>query len=126
MFEMEDGLRFDYRGSWASEGCHTSWEGEWRAVGERGTAKWDGFDTIEGEIVAQSGGFHSEFRPIGARPHSVAVGIEGSLKEFIGALRSGEKPLNGECHDNIKSFAMVIAAHESAKQGRRIALSELF
>ena len=42
IFEMTGGLRYTYRGSWCSEGRHTSWEGEWRAVGPRGTATWDG------------------------------------------------------------------------------------
>src|SRR5262249_47712860 len=38
IFEMSGGLRFTYRGSWCSEGRHTSWESEWRAVGPNGTA----------------------------------------------------------------------------------------
>ena len=42
LFEMENGCRYTYRGSWCSEGRHTSWESDWRAVGEKGTAIWDG------------------------------------------------------------------------------------
>src|SRR5689334_6563156 len=34
VFEMTGGLRFTYRGSWCAEGLHTSWESDWRAVGE--------------------------------------------------------------------------------------------
>src|ERR671925_351900 len=37
IFEMSDGLRFTYRGSWCAEGRITSWESEWRAVGPNGT-----------------------------------------------------------------------------------------
>jgi predicted dehydrogenase len=125
LFEMEDGLRFDYRGSWCAEGCMTSWECEWRAVGERGTAKWDGNDQISGEVVAKTAGFHSECSPISAAPKAQKYGIEGSLEDFVEALATGVKPRNGECHDNIKSFAMVMAAHESAKRRERVSIAEL-
>jgi len=37
---------------------------------------------------------------------------------------SGITP-NGECHDNIKSLAMVFAVVESSKAGRRVKLSEI-
>ncbi len=40
IFEMSGGLRYTYRGSWCSEGQHTSWEAEWRAVGPSGSATW--------------------------------------------------------------------------------------
>jgi predicted dehydrogenase len=125
LFEMEDDLRFDYRGSWAAEGSPTSWEGDWRAVGEKGTAKWDGFEKITGEIVTKPEGFHSECSAIDAEPVPMKHGIESSLAEFLEALRNGTKPPNGECHDNIKSFAMVMAAHESAKSRRRVMIEEL-
>jgi len=47
------------------------------------------------------------------------VGIAGSLRDFLHALRTGATPM-GECHDNIKSLAMVFAAIESAATGRRV------
>ncbi|MBM4414639.1 MAG: Gfo/Idh/MocA family oxidoreductase, partial [Chloroflexi bacterium] len=31
LFEMANGARFTYRGCWAAEGLHTSWEADWRA-----------------------------------------------------------------------------------------------
>jgi len=46
-------------------------------------------------------------------------GIAGSLRDFVRALRTGSTPM-GECHDNIKSLAMVFAAIESAATGRRV------
>jgi predicted dehydrogenase len=49
------------------------------------------------------------------------VGIAGSLRDFIAALRTGTTPM-GECHDNIKSLGMVFAAIESAATGRRVAI----
>jgi predicted dehydrogenase len=124
LFEMEGGLQYNYRGSWCAEGCQTSWEGEWRAVGERGTAKWDGRESLVGEIVQGSEGFIRECTPIQGVPKEIPGSIEGSLKEFISALRTGATP-SGECHDNIKSFAMVMAAVESAQRGQEIQIAEL-
>jgi len=42
IFEMSNGVVFNYRGRWCAEGLNTPWECTWRAVGEKGTALWDG------------------------------------------------------------------------------------
>jgi hypothetical protein len=49
------------------------------------------------------------------------AGIAGSLRDFLHALETGATPM-GECHDNIRSLAMVFSAIESAATGRRIAV----
>ncbi len=94
----------------------TSWESQWRAIGEKGTALWDGSNAPHAQVIQESGGFHSQFSDVqGVKAH-IPGGIAGSLTEFLDALETGETP-NGECHDNIKSLAMVFAAIESAKLG---------
>ena len=120
-FEFEGGLRFSYEGSWCADGLQTSWESSWRAVGALGSAAWDGATNPIAE-VRSSGGEGVELERIEAP--SVAIsgdGIAGSLADFVRALRTGETPMS-ECHDNIKSFAMVTAALESSSSGRRIAV----
>jgi predicted dehydrogenase len=101
----------------------TSWEGEWRAVGERGTATWDGTNAPVAEIAVAREGFFSPLeerrRPVPSWEHS---GIAASLRDFLRALRTGTTPM-GECHDNIKSLAMVFAAIESAATGRRVPIT---
>jgi predicted dehydrogenase len=124
LFEMSGGLRYAYSGSWCAEGLHTSWESEWRAVGENGTCLWDGHNDPVGQIVTQAGGFHSEVADVSITQTEMKSGIAGSLDEFIWALETGGTP-NGECHDNIKSFAMVCAAVESARRRERVELAEL-
>lgn len=120
LFEMTGGLRYAYCGSWCAEGRNTSWEGEWRAVGPRGTATWDGRGAPVADAVTQSGGFLSETEPHTANVEpNVPGGIAGSLRDFLNALQTGATPM-GECHDNIKSLAMVFAAIESAQTGRRV------
>lgn len=123
MFEMTGGLRYTYRGSWCAEGRHTSWESEWRAVGPTGTATWDGGDAIVAERVVARGGFHSTVERHEAEMRDdVPPGIAGSLVDFLDALDTDRVPM-GECHDNIKSLAMVFAAMESARTGGKVAVT---
>lgn len=124
LFAMSNGLRFTYRGSWCAEGLPTSWDGDWRAVGSNGTAIWEKNGTPYAEIVSGDEGFQ---RPVERQEEAatdIARGIKGSLKEFLGALQTGETP-QGECHDNLKSLAMVFAAVESAKRGERVKIDSL-
>jgi predicted dehydrogenase len=122
IFEMSRGLRYTYRGSWCSEGRHTSWEAEWRAVGPRGTATWDGHAAPIAEVVVGPGDFHAATESHAATvAPEFASGIAGSLRDFLRALETGATPM-GECHDNIKSLAMVFGAIESAAAGRRVAV----
>jgi predicted dehydrogenase len=97
VFEMTGGLRFSFTGNWAAPGDETSWTGAWRAVGEHGTADWDGEEVDPG-------------------PPDRFRGLEGALRDFVDALRTGSVPL-GECHDNLRSLAMCHAAVESAALG---------
>lgn len=119
MFEMTGGLRFTYRGCWCAEGRMTSWESEWRAVGERGSATWDGQGAPVADTLVRSEAFFSEMAPHVAEVEAIPEGIAGSLRDFVHALETGATPM-GECHDNIKSLAMVFAAIESAATGRRV------
>jgi len=120
LFEMTGGLRYTYRGSWCAEGQMTSWECDWRAVGPHGTATWDGHSAIGAAVVTKPGGFHSETERVeGTVESDVPGGIAGSLLDFLNALETGATPM-GECHDNIKSLAMVFGAIESAVTGKRV------
>lgn len=116
VFEFAGGARFSYSGSWCAEGFETSWEGQWRVVGPAGTAVWDGHSAPVGEVVDAPG---ATPRTVVSTPEeSVAQGIDGSLAEFVTSLETGSMPM-GECHDNIKSLAMCVAAIGSARTGTR-------
>ncbi|MGN9909925.1 Gfo/Idh/MocA family protein [Phytohabitans sp. LJ34] len=107
VFEMEGGTRYLYDGSWCSPGATTSWNGAWRASGEKGTAIWDGDHepVLDADVRAA--------QPTGP-PYS---GIAGALQVFVRALQTGEPP-SGEVHENVMSLAMVEAAVRSAASGR--------
>jgi predicted dehydrogenase len=123
IFELTGGLRYTYRGSWCAEGAHTSWESEWRVVGELGSMRWDGTNSPAVELVGERAGFHSRMERLEVDVEPMAQqGIAGALRDFLQALDTGEPPM-GECHDNIKSLAMVFAALESSARRQRLSVS---
>ncbi len=126
VFQMSRDIVFTYRGSWCAEGRSTAWDGAWRAVGERGSAEWDGRNTILAEVAAHGEGLLRQ--PEAVIPPSAPQGQEsghgGAIREFFRCLREGEVPQT-VCADNIKSLAMVHGAIESAATSRRLALEEV-
>ena len=122
IFEMTHQITFSYRGSWCSEGMLTSWNSEWRMIGQKGTIKWDGAHEIKGEVVQAAGGFHSQYKPIqipdGANPQKTASHLS-IIREFTDAIRKGGVP-ETICTDNIKSLAMVFSAIKSAETGKKV------
>lgn len=125
VFEMTSSIVFNYRGSWCSEGFHTSWNGDWRVIGERGTLLCANDETPRGEVTDADTGFHRPLKQFNISPSSLAKGgMHGALDEFLRWLRGGPLPQT-ECHDNIKSLAMVFAAIESAQSGRPVRVADL-
>ena len=141
IYEMTNGLVVNYRGSWCAEGLRTSWESEWRIVGTQGTARWDGNNEEDSDVVRdgnvvnvqieqvhQTGGFFSEVVQ-GDLPsladESKTSGHTSLIADFVHCVRTGQLPeTNGE--DNIKSLAMVFGAIESAERGSRVELKPLW
>jgi predicted dehydrogenase len=129
IFEMTDGLRFTYRGSRCGDGWPTTWDAEWRAVGPNGTAIWDGRGTPVADVVVDVKGNLAQTRKVNGRPlPDLTKGLEGSiagsLRTFVRALHVNVMPMT-ECHDNIKSLAMVFAAIESSATGLRVPIAPL-
>jgi predicted dehydrogenase len=122
VFELTGGIIYTYRGSWCSEGLNTSWEAEWRLIGERGSAQWDGFDSMAAQTVAEEAGFrypHRDLEISPAPPEARDGGHLGLIREFVDCVRSGGTP-ETIASDNIKSLAMVFGAIESARLGREV------
>jgi len=124
IFEMSNGAVFNYRGSWCSEGCPTSWESSWRIQGSQGSILWDGHNLPYGEVVVppEERNFMNEFRRIEAPADWTGrEGHNGCLDEMFTALKEGRKA-ETDCTDNIKSIAMVFGALESARTGKKVLL----
>ena len=125
IFEFDDDVVFNYRGSWAAEGANTSWESAWRIVGSKGTLLWDGADRFDAHVVASDTGFLRDLVPIDVPLSADEDQIHGHasvIADFLGAIETGQKP-ETVSSDNIKSLAMVFAAIDSARQGKRIEIS---
>ena len=123
IFEMSNGVVFDYRGSWCAEGLNTPWECVWRAVGEKGSALWDGADGITAEIPVGAEGFLRAQQPpelpdVAKLTHT---GHAGVISEFLDCVKNGGTPQT-ICTDNIKSLVMVQAAIESAATGQKVVI----
>jgi predicted dehydrogenase len=126
IFEMSDGIVFNYRGSWCAEGCHTSWNGDWRIVGTRGTIVMEQDRPPQGQRVKDlaQNAFNLDLEEVAADPVEInGKNIAGSLNEFLDYLDGGVVP-QGECHDNIRSLAMVFAAIESSKRKERVTIDQ--
>jgi len=120
VFEMSNGVIFTYRGSWCAEGCPTSWNGDWRFIGDKGTLLYDHDQDPKGQAITNKEGFHRQIKDVAVPASPLKYGgMHGALREMLAFLRTGKKPQT-ECHDNIKSLAMVFGVIESSKKGRRV------
>jgi predicted dehydrogenase len=122
IFEMTGGVIFNYRGSWCSEGFHTTWESDWRVIGTQGSLCWDGGNQPRASVVQETGAFfskHHELELPALDPKDKTGGHAGLIRDFIDCLGSGKTPETSSS-DNIKSLAMVFAAIESAKTGAKV------
>jgi len=120
IFDMTGGVIFTFRGSWCAAGCPTSWNGNWRFVGDMGTILYDYDQEPRGQVVAGSEGFMRPLKDLEMPAPSLEhTDMHGALCEMLESLRTGKVPQT-ECHDNIKSLAMVFAAIESSHRGRRV------
>ena len=125
VFEMGDGVVFDYRGSWCAEGLRTSWESAWRITGTKGTLLWDGEEDMRAEVV-RAPGFFSECAPVEVPPldpRDRVGGHQSVIEDFVAAIRSGKPPETAGV-ENIKSLAMVFGAIESAETGQLARINE--
>ena len=114
---------YTYRGSWCSEGASTSWEGDWRTVGEKGTAIWHN-ENIYAEILDENSSQEFMNKVIRIEPKSSWNGKEGHfgcLDDMFDSILNKREPQT-VCSDNIHSLEMVFAAVESAKSGKKVTL----
>jgi predicted dehydrogenase len=128
IFEMSDGMIYSYRGSWCAEGMNTTWECDWRILGDRGSILWDGADRLVAQRVAKTGGFLSETEDVEMPAFDAGPkvgGHAGNIREFVHCIQHNLVP-ETVCTDNIKSLTMVFGAIKSAETGERVELTSLW
>ncbi len=127
IFEMTNGTVFSFVGSWCAVGNPTSWESEWRAMGSCGSAIWDGKNEPNYEIEIPSLEFQKFYEFERIKPGYTWYGQishAGCINEMLMALKE-HRSAETDSNDNIKSFAMVMAAKKSSIEGRKVLISEL-
>ncbi len=126
LFEMSNGLIYTYRGSWCADGLPTTWECDWRFIGQKGSATWNGAEVAQAQIVKETGGFISTYQDLPITPyetHNIG-GHTGIIREFLASIAQGTQPETNAA-DNFKSLAMVFGAIESAERGQKVSIKGL-
>jgi predicted dehydrogenase len=120
IFQMSEDAVLTYRGSWCAEGCRTSWNGDWRIIGTEGTLIYAGDAEPYGErVVPPFQGLVNDGEPVNVPDSPLEHKAQrGAIRELLRFFREGVQP-QCECHDNIKSLAMVFGAKESSRAGKR-------
>jgi predicted dehydrogenase len=125
IFEMAGGLIYSYRGSWAAEGLPTTWESEWRVVGEKGTARWDSANKVQAQVTTgrkpdpEAWTYLVKDVEVPPKVRRPLPGHTALIQDFVRSIREGKTP-ETICTDNIKSMAMVFAAIRSADTGKKV------
>jgi len=124
-FEMSNGLIYTYRGSWCAEGFPTTWESDWRFIGQNGSLKWTSGADVQAQVVAATGGFQSTYQDVAVPLYDGIDDVAGHkslIQEFVTCIQTGTEP-ETICTDNIKSLSMVFGAIESAETCKRVEIS---
>jgi len=116
-FKLEDS-QFSYRGSWSSVGFNTSYNGQWRFIGENGTIIWDGDLSLLIERRNKEGNTDKEIVAIPQKfklkPYDLFLyELKQNLKLFLESISTNTLP-DCWCGDNINSLAMVLSAIKSS------------
>lgn len=118
VFEMNNGARVIYSGSWCSKGQFNDWNGNWQIECEKGTVTYQsGVITVHKvpELYKKEG---EEKVELSAPP---AQGQAYVLREFLDT-RGTAKRAATDVQDNIRSVSMVFAAVKAVQTGRKIAV----
>ena len=119
-FQFASGLVATHVANGAAVGSRTTYNGDWRIEGEKGSLDW------KNDKISYSH-LHRADEQVDAREiaqDTTMTDNQAMLDEFFAAIRDNRAP---ECNaqDNLKSLAMVFAAIQSAKENREVQLSEL-
>lgn len=123
-FRMTKDTIFSYRGSWSSIGHNTSFNGQWRIIGEYGTLLWDGDFNLSLEKRVDNRKIYKEIVKTPARfklkPYELFLyELEQNLKIFLSSISNNSLP-DCWCEDNIHTLEMVLLAIKSSENKSKI------
>lgn len=126
---MENNILFNYRGAWSYKGRNSSYNGQWRIIGEEGVLIWDGDLSIQIEMLSKKGSVISQKVNIPQKysfsPYEVFLyELKANLQLFITANDKGITP-DCWCGDAINSLSMILSSVHSVESGRIISVPVL-
>lgn len=119
IFEMTDGSVLVFNAVMDTNVMKTAWHSQWRIIGSKGTAIWNGFDPVATwEYRNEQGETIREPLPEPENWNGIPW-FPGSVDEMLQSLKEG-KPSESSCFTNYGSVAMTFSAIESAKTGQKV------
>lgn len=119
IFEMEDGIVLVYNAVMDTNVMKTAWHSQWRIIGTKGTAVWNGFDEYaQVEYIREDGTTEKGILEPPAEWDGISW-FAGAINEMLCALREGRES-ESVCTYNYGSVAMTFSAIESAQTGQRV------
>jgi predicted dehydrogenase len=118
-FEMNNGARVVYTGSWCAKGDHCDWNANWLIEGTTGALEYR-----NGEITLHSAPeLYKTVRKRTIRRRKMRLtGQAYILGDYLRVRRAGEHS-GTDVRDNIRSINMVFAAVKAVRTGRRITIA---
>ena len=119
IFEMSDGSVLTYNAVMDTNTMKTAWHSQFRVIGSKGTAVWNGFDELpEAEVMLEDGSLSRSRLPL-PKDWNAVKWFPGGIDEMITAYKEGRESENN-CFYNYGSVAMTFSAIESVKTGRKV------
>ncbi len=113
---MENGVSVNYFGSWVASGWETTWNGDWRIEGSKGTLLWEGEDVFFSNTPSKRRKIRQAKMK---RTHQAYL-----LEAFGKAIDTGEEPETSG-RRNLNSLATTFAVVKAAKEKRRVTIREM-
>lgn len=123
ILEMDNGVRVVYQGTWAARGKESSWDGNFTVTGSEGCLTLDAEGKVmfyrhekAEEVVLDTGRQQGEEIVL---PEMKYVEMEYGFHMFMDSVEQGDEP-ETTLEDNVKSFAMVMAGIQSARDNTAV------
>ena len=119
IFEMSDGSVLVYNAVMDTNVMKTAWHSQWRIIGTKGTAVWNGFDeTAQAELLREDGTSEKVLLELPPQWDQIPW-FTGGVNEMLEALKEG-RMAETDCSTNYGSVAMTFSAIESVKTGQKV------
>jgi predicted dehydrogenase len=116
LFEMSNGARILYNGSWCCKGSFSDWNGNWQIECEKGTVT---YQNGEIKVLEVPEGYDAKNTIVPPLEEMKLQQQAYVLDELMRCVKSGKMPATN-CYDNLKSVSMVFATVKAMETGRRV------